>query len=58
MLHLLLLEKQAALLLSIYNYLFVFVCFVNNAAAELPDRHPRERSSHQGSGGEGGFPGG
>ncbi len=36
---------------------FVFVCFVNNAAAELPDGDPRERSSHQGSGGEGGFPG-
>lgn len=38
-------------------YLFVFVCFVNNTAAELTDRYPRERSSHQGLGGESGFPG-
>lgn len=40
------------------SYLRVFVCSVQNAAAELPDHHAREGSSHQRSGRKGGFPGG
>lgn len=43
--------------LTLFVFLFVFVCVVCKTAAELPDCHARERSSHQGSGGEGGFPG-
>ena len=40
------------------SYLHVVVCSVQNAAAELPDHHAREGSSHQRSRRKGGFPGG